>query len=98
MEKKFNTIKFISQLIKFSPRQGENERKAAKFIISVLDKYQVDYCLQKFITKIPLIKKNSLRADNKEIKCKGCSFVSGKITNKNNLIRSEEHTSELQSH
>lgn len=88
MKRKFNTIQFISQLLKFSPRQGKNERKTASFIISILKKYQINYSLQKFNAKIPLIQKAVLSVDGKKVKCKGCSFVSGKITNKDALVSS----------
>jgi Iap family predicted aminopeptidase len=82
----FDKISFIKGLLGFSPRQGKNEVKAAKFIISFLDKSGVDYLIQKFDTKVPLIKEAKLMADGKKIECKGCSFVSGKIENKDYLI------------
>lgn len=88
MKKDFNTIKFISQLLEFSPRQGKNENKTADFIISILKKRKIDFHIQKFSTKIPLIKKSILKADDKKIKCEGCCFLGGKIKGKDSLISS----------
>ena len=88
MEKNFDAVKFISQLLKFSPRQGENEKRAADFIVSVLKKSGIGFRVQKFPAKIPLIKKAALKADNKKIKCEGCCFIGGKIEEKGNLISS----------
>ncbi|MDP3057473.1 MAG: M28 family peptidase [bacterium] len=88
MKKQFNILQFISNFIKFSSRQGENEKKAAKLIISVLDKNKISYSVHEFSTKIPLSKKASLFANGKKINCKSCSFVSGKINDKEHLISS----------
>lgn len=82
----FDKISFIKSLLGFSPRQGKNEVKAAEFIVSFLDKFGVNYSVQKFDTKVPLIKKAELTADGKKIECKGCSFTGGKIENKDYLI------------
>lgn len=84
----FNVINFINDVASFSPRQGQNEAKTARFIIRSLDELDVRYGEQKFTTEIPLIKTEILIADGKEIECKGCSFVSGKITNKSNIVSS----------
>ncbi len=82
----FDKVSFIKEMLKFSPRQGKNEVKTAEFIISLLDKFNADYLVQKFNTKIPLVKKAELTADGKKMECKGCSFVSGEIENKDYLI------------
>jgi hypothetical protein len=88
MGKNFNSLAFIKGLIRFSPRQLENEKRAADFIISVLRNYHIDYQLDYFFTRIPRIKRAILRVDKKEIPCKACSFVSGKIKDKDFLISS----------
>lgn len=82
----FDKISFIRDLLEFSPRQGKNEVKAAGLIISLLDKFGANYLVQTFGTKVPLIKRAELTADGKKIECKGCSFVSGEIENKDYLI------------
>lgn len=84
----FNVTQFIKDIIKFSPRQGENEKKVAKFIVFLLKIHKIKYKLQEFSTKIPIIKKETLVADGKTIKCKGCSFIGGKIENKDNIVSS----------
>ncbi len=88
MNKQFNIIQFITHLTVFSSRQGKNETKAVAFIISVLKKNKIAYSVHKFSTRIPLEEKISLIADGKKIKCKSCSFKSGKINDKNTLISS----------
>lgn len=84
----FNVIKFINDIAAFSPRQGKNEEKTAQFIIQSLGDLDQDYQEQKFTTEIPVTKKEVLIADGEEIKCKGCSFIGGKIDNKNNIVSS----------
>ena len=88
MKKKFDYLSFIKNLISFSYRQLEGERKAADFIISFLNNQNIEYHLDYFWTKVPKIEKAILKVDKKEITCKGCSFVSGKIRDKDYLISS----------
>ncbi len=84
---KFNMLDFISKLVYFSSRQGIDEIKTAKLIISVLKNNKISYYMQEFETKYPKIKAN-LKVDGKKIECEGCSFVSGKIKNKNRTANS----------
>ncbi len=86
--KKFSYLKFISKLVAFSPRQGINARKTAKFIKKFLKNQNFSYICQEFTTTIPSIRKARLIVDNKAIRCQGCSFVSGKINDNNNLVSS----------
>lgn len=88
MKNYFDILKFVLCLTKFSSRQGANEKKAADLIISILEKYAIKYSVHKFSTKIPLEKKASLSANGEKIKCKSCSFISGKINDKDSLISS----------
>jgi len=88
MKNTFDIIKFIKNLLQLSPRQIENETKAANFIISVLKKHNIPYYLHYFSTKIPKTKKEFLIADKKKIPCRGCCFVSGETKNKDYLISS----------
>jgi len=88
MKKEFNYLSFINNLINFSPRQLDGEKKTADFIISFLSKYGLKYHLHFFWTKVPKIEKATLKADGKKIDCKGCSFISGKIKDKDYLISS----------
>lgn len=84
----FEIVRFLRDMVRFSSRQGENEKKAADFIVFLLKRNRVKYYLQKFITKIPIIKQEILKVDGKKIKCKGCSFISGKINKKDKIISS----------
>jgi hypothetical protein len=86
--KNFDIKKFIKNLIKFSPRQGKNEQKTAKFIASVLKDHQIPFVFQNFKTSIPNFKKVSINAGGKHLKGSGASFVSGKIIGKENIISS----------
>jgi len=88
MNKNFDPILFINALVQFSPRQLKGETKAALFIISLLKKNKIAYFLQKFNVKIPVVKKVILKADKKEIKCDGCCFIGGEISNKEYIISS----------
>lgn len=88
MNKNFDPILFINELIQFSPRQLKGETKAALFIISLLKKNKIPYFLQKFDVKIPIVKKAILRTDKKEIECDGCCFIGGEISNKEYIISS----------
>jgi len=88
MKKEFNYLSFINSLINFSPRQLDGEKKTANFITSFLSKHGFKYYLHFFWTKVPKIEKAILKADGKKINCKGCSFVSGKIKDKDYLISS----------
>jgi len=88
MKKEFDYLSFINNLINFSPRQLEGEKKTADFIISFLSNHDFKYCLHFFWTKVPKIEKEILMADNKKISCKGCSFFSGEIEDKDYLISS----------
>jgi len=88
MRREFAYLLFIKNLISFSPRQLEGEQKAGNFIISFLEKFKFQYKLQYFWTEVPKVEKEILIADGKKIACKGTSFVSGKVRDKNYLISS----------
>lgn len=88
MKNYFNMSKFILRFTEFFSRQGENEKRAANFIISILNKNKIAFSIQKFSAKIPISIKSELLANGKKIKCKSCSFVSGKINDKEHLISS----------
>ncbi len=85
---KFDYQKFIAKLVSFAPRQFENEKKTADFLVSFLEKNSVFYAIQEFETEIPLTKKVLLMADKKQIDCEGCSFVSGEIKSNDIIISS----------
>jgi hypothetical protein len=88
MVNKIDYFSFLKSLISFSPRQIENEKKTADFIISFLRRYNIPYKLDYFFTQVPKIEKAVLIADKKKIPCQGCSFVSGMIKDKNYLLSS----------
>lgn len=84
----FNHLKFIEKLLAFSPRQGEGERQAAEFIQATLKQSGLNFAVQKFLTKISLTKRAELWVDGQALPCQGCSFVSGEIKDKSNVISS----------
>jgi len=84
----FDYLKFIKQILSFSPRQGGKELLVAKFIEDNLEKYGVSYQSQIFNSSFPDCKKAEIIADGKPIVCMGTSFVSGKIADKSHLISS----------
>lgn len=86
--KTFNILTFIENLISFGERQGIQESKAAEFIMQMLKDYGVNYVIHNFTTQIPLIEKAILLADGEKIECKGVSFVSGVIKDKESIISS----------
>lgn len=88
MNKKFNNLQFIKQLLKFSPRQIENETKTANFLMLYLDQQNIPYQQHKFTVKIPRLKKAILKADGKILKCDGCSMIGGKIAGKDRILSS----------
>lgn len=88
MNKIFNPKKFIEQVIKFSPRQGKNEKITAEFIISILKANKLRFVRQYFKTSIPDIKSAWLKADGQKLHCAGSSFVSGRIKGKESIVSS----------
>jgi hypothetical protein len=89
MKNNFNHLAFIKKLMSFSSRQLEGEKKAAHFLLTEFERNKIPFYEQKFIAKIPVTKKATLKIDNKKIKCEGTSFVSGKISRKVNIISSQ---------
>ena len=84
----FDPQKCIQKLVSFSPRQLEGEDKTRAYIMSILDKFAIPYTVQKFQTRIPIIKRAKLFVDGKSITCKGCCFIGGEITGKDAIISS----------
>ena len=78
----------IETIVSFSPRQEDNETACATFIKHWLGEQGLPFEVQKFTTRTPHIEQASLLADGKEIKCAGCSFVSGEINNADNIVSS----------
>lgn len=88
MNHEFDLIGFIDGLLQFSPRLGLNERKAAEFIISVLNRNNVAFSVQEFEASVPAAKKTWLEADGKRIDCLNSSFTGGPIDGKGSLVSS----------
>src|SRR6266568_4200342 len=88
MKKQFDYITFIKTLLQFSPRQGANETKAREYLCSLLERENIPYQLQKFITMLPLTDKVELLGDGKKIDCEPTTFTGGKIEGKDNIISS----------
>lgn len=95
MAPQFNPLRFVKKLLLFSPRQGENETKAAEYIIDTLREKNIPYLLHRFSTRIPNITHAHLFADGKKIPCDGVSFRGGKITGKENIFSSSVSSDDL---
>ncbi|MFH0791789.1 MAG: M28 family peptidase [bacterium] len=85
---KFDSLNYVKELIKLSPRQLGGETKTAMRIMETLEEYGIDFTVQEFSVKIPKWSKCSLIADGKTISCRPSGMVSGKITSKDNIISS----------
>lgn len=83
----FSKRNFIKNLLFFAPRQGQNMLKTADYIEKTLNDNGVYFVSEKFKIQIP-VSSASLSADGKNIACSGCSFASGKITNKDSIASS----------
>lgn len=72
----------INNLFKLCPIKGKKAIKAAKFIINLLEKYNIGYDIQKITNYIPS-GKSKLKIDGENIECIPACFISGKIEEKN---------------
>ncbi|MFM6395123.1 MAG: hypothetical protein ACKPFF_00375, partial [Planktothrix sp.] len=74
----FNTLmdqlQIVKELCSLSPRQGENEIEAAKYIEQKLSAITSKIQVQKFATRVPIISNSHLKLDDHYIDCLGCSF------------------------
>lgn len=84
----FSMQQCIQKLVSFSPRQGASERAAAAYLCSVLKEKKISYILQKFTTRIPIVKSATLHCDGELINAEACSFVSGTIDDKHTIVSS----------
>lgn len=78
-------LSIIEELIKFSPRQLDGEKKAREFIQKYLKNKQIVYSSQKFKVYLPKYKKYYLKVDKEPIDCLPCGLKSGKIESKKYL-------------
>lgn len=83
-----NLTRIINRLSSFGERQDKAADKTAQYIMSILKKEKILFFENFFDTYIPKIEKAWLKADGKNIKCEGCSFVGGKITGKDSIVSS----------
>ncbi len=81
-------MSFIRGLLRFSPRQLANERRAAGYITSVLRQYGIPFTLQKFQTTVPEARRADLFADGRRIPCQNTGYVGGEIASKSYLLSS----------
>lgn len=86
MKPKIFYTDIISSLASLGHRQLDNELRAAEYIKTLLSDYNIDYKLQRYTVLVPKILKATLKADGINIPCRGTSFISGKITSKDNII------------
>lgn len=77
--------KVITDICKFSPRQGENEIKTAEYLETLLGERKITFVSQYFETEIPNVTHAELKLDGQKVPCLGKSFVVGKITSKNQI-------------
>ncbi|HCQ30795.1 TPA: hypothetical protein DIU27_00220 [Candidatus Collierbacteria bacterium] len=78
-------IKIITDLSRFSPRQGENENKTARYLESVIISLGITPIIQSFDTEVPIILRAELLFDGVPVPCLGGSFQSGQITSKSQV-------------
>ncbi len=90
----FDCMSFIRKIVSFSPRQHIGEIKTADFIESFLKQKSIPFKVQRFKTKVPIEEKAILKADGKFIDCKSVCFVSGRITDKFNILSSVKEINE----
>lgn len=86
MDKNFNLLDLVQEIISFSPRQLENETKTAEFLKKILRENNVSFEIHAYTVDLPDVKKAELFADDQEIPVKPASFVSGKIENNDTMI------------
>jgi len=84
----FDAMRFVKRLCTYSPRLAHNEQKAARFIEKFLRKQSIPFKIQKFKTAVPICTKAFLIVDGRRIKCKGSTFVSGKILGNKHIVDS----------
>ncbi len=84
----FIPLSFIQELLRYSSRQLEYEREAARLIKETLRAYGMEFSVQRFATKIPRERHAELFADGKSIPCKSTALVSGVISGKDHLLSS----------
>lgn len=85
---RFDSLRFIEEFIRFSPRQYKKEIQAADFLVAILRENKIDCIRQKFMAKIPVVKSKNLLADGKKIECEAGCFFGGKINDKSHLASS----------
>lgn len=78
----------IRTLVSFAPRQGKGEQKAAEYLQSVLKQADIPFTLQRFSTRIPVMKSARLLCDGKPVEAEACAFVSGDIADKHTIVSS----------
>ena len=81
-----NMLQIIKDLHNFSPRQGDREIEAAKYIEKEIKTYTSKIFTQKFVTRIPQVTSANLILDGQDIPCLGCSFESGQIITKDQVV------------
>ena len=86
MKNTMNFMDTVREIISFSPRQLDGEHNTAAYIISFLQKENIQYSLEEFDVDIPRARNSSLTADGVNVPCEGNCFVSGKIEGKDHII------------
>lgn len=79
-------LQVIKDLCGLSPRQGEKEIESAKYLENLLRQVASSISVQKFPTRVPLVTSAYLNVDGKKIDCLGCSFETGNITTKDQVV------------
>lgn len=79
-------LQIIKDLCKLSPRQGEKEIESAKYLETFLRQIATDIKIQKFPTRVPPISSAYLILDGEKIDCQGCTFETGNITTKDQVV------------
>lgn len=83
-----NHLKNIRSIIKFSPRQGSGQTRAAEWVKKQLHDLNIPFRLQKFHIDIPEWTDWGLKVDGKSVDCLPSGLSSGKISGKMNIRNS----------
>jgi hypothetical protein len=71
--------KIIKKLVSLETRQGTQADKAAEYLIAILKKSKTPFAVKTYRVDMPVWKKFSLKADERDIPCLPTGFTSGNV-------------------
>lgn len=78
----------VLEIVAFSPRQLENEKKTAQYVMDFLSDKKIAFITEKYDVEIPHVHESYLEADGSIVPCEGSCFVSGEILGKEHVVSS----------